>query len=59
MSAAYGGGPDPSVLDVFVAARRFQAATWAVLLGHAQDDQRQAECYLGWLRSAARQTLDG
>ena len=56
--AAYGDGPDQSAIDVFIAARRFQVATWAVLLAQGQQDRRQAAHYLDWLRAAAREALD-
>ena len=53
VQAAYGAPPEPSALQTLIEARRFQAATWGVLLG---GDGRGGtrERYLTWLRDTAR-----
>jgi thiamine kinase-like enzyme len=51
--AAYGGDHDRSSLEVFVEARRFQVATWGLLLGITRRDSEQTRQYLTWLRASA------
>lgn len=53
--AAYDDEHDDATIEAFVAARRFQAATWAVVLGLQREDRQLAETYLRWLGESARQ----
>jgi aminoglycoside phosphotransferase (APT) family kinase protein len=46
----YGDGIDAEVLDAFIAARRFQAAVWGVVIAQALPDDGHLEERLGWFR---------